>query len=213
MEKLLNPKRALIFRIVHRENIEALLEDGLHCRSSAKAKRPYVQIGNSELIDKRQGRVIEYPPGGTLSDYVPFYFTPFSPMMYNIKTGYNGIQRRENDDIVFFVSSLNKLVEKGLTFVYSDRHAYLRFAQFTADMKQLPTWIDWKILQEKDFRRGDVDKFDKYQAEALVHNCVPVNGLLGMACHSEAVKAEIEKRLERLDLDMKVLTKRDWYFK
>lgn len=209
----MNPKRALIFRIVHRENIEALLEDGLHCRSSAKAKRPYVQIGNSELIDKRQGRVIEYPPGGTLSDYVPFYFTPFSPMMYNIKTGYNGIQRRENDDIVFFVSSLNKLVEKGLTFVYSDRHAYLRFAQFTADMKQLPTWIDWKILQEKDFRRGDVDKFDKYQAEALVHNCVPVNGLLGMACHSEAVKAEIEKRLERLDLDMKVLTKRDWYFK
>jgi len=48
----------------------------------------YRNIGNPDLIDKRSRRVVPIPPGGTLSDYVPFYFTPFSMMMYNIKTGY-----------------------------------------------------------------------------------------------------------------------------
>ena len=44
-------------------------------------------------------------PGGTLSDYVPFYFTPFSPMAYNIHTGL-GVNRINWRDIVVLVASL-----------------------------------------------------------------------------------------------------------
>lgn len=51
-------------------------------------------------------------PGGTLSDYVPFYFTPCSPMLYNIKTGYNGVPKQEAmEEIVLLVASLRKLAE------------------------------------------------------------------------------------------------------
>ena len=41
---------------------------------------------------------------GTLNDYVPFYFTPFSIMMYNIKTGYGGIKHVPNEKIAILVS-------------------------------------------------------------------------------------------------------------
>jgi O-acetyl-ADP-ribose deacetylase (regulator of RNase III) len=76
----------LIFRITHRNNIPWILDNGLHCRNS-KAKDPnFVQIGNPDLISKRHSKVANGPYGGTLSDYVPFYFTPLSPMFYNIKT-------------------------------------------------------------------------------------------------------------------------------
>jgi len=44
---------------------------------------------NPDLIDKRSRRVVDVTPGGTLSDYVPFYFTPYSIMMLNVMTGYN----------------------------------------------------------------------------------------------------------------------------
>ena len=45
-------------------------------------------IGNVDLIDKRSKRDVPVPPDGTLSDHVPFYFTPFSIIMFNIRTGY-----------------------------------------------------------------------------------------------------------------------------
>ena len=80
----LNADKALIWRIVHRDNMPWLLANGLHCRNAAEQDPNYLNIGNAELIDKRAHRVVPIAPGGTLSDYVPFYFTPFSVMMKNI---------------------------------------------------------------------------------------------------------------------------------
>jgi hypothetical protein len=78
----LNPEKALIFRIVHVDNVPWILDhDGLHCRNAADQDPDYVNIGNPELIGKRARCAVPVPPGGTLSDYVPFYFTPFSIMM------------------------------------------------------------------------------------------------------------------------------------
>ena len=66
----------------------------MHCRNSTIRDPNFVPIGNADLIDKRHTRQVRCPPGGTLSDYVPFYFTPFTPMLLNIKTGFNGVRQR-----------------------------------------------------------------------------------------------------------------------
>ncbi len=58
-----------------------------------------------DLIEKRTAHTVPIPPGGSLGDYVPFYFTPWSIMLYNIKTGYNGVPRQGRVAIV--VSSLH----------------------------------------------------------------------------------------------------------
>lgn len=137
MSKDLNPSKALIFRIVHRDNVEWIFGNGLHCRNSSKKSPHYVEIGNPELIEKRTTRYVGVAPGGTLGDYVPFYFTPFSPMLYNIKTGYGGIRRRPNEEIVILVSSLHTLGKMGVPFVFTDRHAYLAAAQFSSDLADL----------------------------------------------------------------------------
>src|SRR5688572_23101680 len=118
-KELLNPEKALIFRIIHRENLGPTLNDGCHCRSTMQGKN-YVQIGNEELIEKRVTRAVPCGPKGVLSDYVPFYFTPYSPMLYNIKTGFNGVKQRRNEDIVIFVSSLHKLF--GMAKPRSEEH-------------------------------------------------------------------------------------------
>lgn len=209
----LTAERALIFRIVHRDNVEWILDNGLHCKKAHVSDPNYVAIGNLELIDRRTNHPVPCHPNGTLGDYVPFYFTPFSPMMLNIKTGYGGIRKRANEEIVVLVSSLHKLNEAGLAIVFTDRHAYLQAARFYTDMQRLNE-IDWAILRAKDFKRNaeDPGKFERYQAEALVHRSLPCAGLLGIACYNEAVMASVKRQTERRGLNMRVIAQRKYYF-
>ncbi|WP_084183057.1 type II toxin-antitoxin system toxin DNA ADP-ribosyl transferase DarT [Nevskia soli] len=209
----LNLDKALIFRIVHRDNLPWILDHGLHCRNSGIFDPNYVNIGNPELIDKRHHRVVSVPPGGTLSDYVPFYFTPYSPMLYNIKTGWAGIRQRTNDEIVILVSSLRRLAELGLPFLFSDRHAYLTSAQFSSDMADLIR-IDWPILQRRDFKRDveDPGKVERYQAEALVYGRLPVEALIGVGCHTDIVATRVRVLCDQRALNLRVVTSPSWYF-
>jgi len=101
----LSPDRGLLFRITHIDNLPWLLANGLHCATGPQAPH-FVTIGNPDLIQRRVSRSVPMPPGGTLADYVPFYFTPKSPMLLNIHTGYGGIHRRGNNEIVILVTAL-----------------------------------------------------------------------------------------------------------
>lgn len=213
MSKSLTPERALIFRITHRDNVPWILDHGLHCRNSKVVDPNFVEIGNPDLIGKRARHPVALWPSGTLSDYIPFYFTPHSPMMYNIRTGWGGIKQRPNDDIVICVSSLPNLQEKGIEFLFTDRHAYLAAAQFYSDPIRLDQ-IDWDMLQRRDFRNDpeDPSKKERYQAEALIHKHLPVDCLLGIACYSDDVLNSLNAALAQREQTMKIVRKPDWYF-
>jgi hypothetical protein len=148
-----------------------------------------------------------------LSDYIPFYFTPYTPMMLNIKTGYNGMKQTPMRDIVILVSSLRKLREMGIDFVFSDRHAYLWTADFSNDLNELGRMIDWKILQARDFRRDlkDLEKVERYQAEALVHRYMPITALLGIICYRDDQQQAIEALIRDRGVNLEVKAMPGWY--
>jgi ssDNA thymidine ADP-ribosyltransferase, DarT len=212
MSKDLNPQKALIFRIVHRDNVPWILDHGLHCRNSGNVDPNYVEIGNPDLISKRNHHFVPKPPGGTLSDYVPFYFTPFSPMLLNITTGWGGIRKREKAEIVIMVASLHDLEKRNVPFLFTDRHAYLVAAQFYSDLERLDQ-IEWAMLQQRDFKNNQEDpsKKEKYQAEALIYKHLPVGGLLGLVSYSDEVRVSIEQALGKRAMTVKVIKKPDWY--
>lgn len=209
----LNPDKALIFRITHIANVPWLLEHGLHCRNSPEFDPNFRNIGNPELISKRHTRVVPIPPGGTLSDYVPFYFTPYSIMLYNIHTGYGGVPPVPNDDIVILVSSLRKVAEMGLRFVFTNQHAYPVTARYFNRLEDLEK-IDWSLLQARDFRHDPEDpgKKERYQAEALIHRHLPVTTLLGIGCHSKATKGRLQPMLQRHKVTTDLVVRPTWYF-
>lgn len=208
----LNPSKALIWRIVHRDNLPWLLDHGLHAVSSGKLSSAYVGIGNPELISKRAQRHVSIEPNGTLADYVPFYFTPFSVMMKNIHSGW-GVPQRRNEEIVILVSSLYHAQSLGLRFVFTDAHAYPHWAGYYSNLTQLDK-IDWEILQRRDFKRDPDDprKMERYQAEALIHGHVPVAGLLGIVCYNEALKSRFDKEVQQRQLNLPVYARPGWYF-
>lgn len=211
--QLLNPTRALIFRIVHVRNVPWILEHGLVCRNSPKQNPHYLNIGNVDLIDKRSHRVVPIPPGGTLSDYVPFYFTPWSIMLYNIHTGWGGITRRANSEIVFFVSSIPKLLEHDVPFIFTNQHAYPVDTDFYSDPAQLSE-VDWPLLQRKDFKTDDENpgKQLRYQAEVLVHRRLPRKAMLGLVCHDEATRKILQSQVAATQRQLSVEVRPLWYF-
>jgi ssDNA thymidine ADP-ribosyltransferase DarT-like protein len=210
----LNPEKALIFRITHIANVPWILSNGLHCSNGPIADPNYVQIGNSDIIARRNARPVPVPPGGMLSDYVPFYFTPYSPMLLNIKTGYNGVTRRTVDEIVILVSSLRELHKQGIQFVFTDRHAYLQTAEFHNCLDRLDC-IDWPRLQARDFRRDpdDPGKVERYQAEALIYWHVPMTAILGIICfcYRQEQQKKIETDCGNLNLATNVFCRPGWY--
>jgi ssDNA thymidine ADP-ribosyltransferase, DarT len=210
----LTPQLGLLFRIVHVANLSWAVDNGLHCASGALRDPNFVEIGNPDLIQKRAARHVPIPPYGLFSDYVPFYFTPKSIMLYNIETGYNGIVRRPNTEIVILVTSGQSLIDKGVTVLFTDRHAYAATAAWSADLKGLAATIDWDILCRHDFGRSDSypDKKERYQAEAFALRHVPSEALLAVGCVSDGVKREVEGVLKRVRSMLRVVVRPTWYF-
>ena len=211
----LKPENGLIFRIAHIANVPWILDHGLHCRNSQECDPNYVEIGNPELIEKRRNRAVPIPPGGVLGDYIPFYFTPHSPMLLNIKTGHNGITKRPMSEIIIMVSSLPALASQKIPFVFTDRHAYLQTAtqNFFSDLARLDR-IAWDLLQNRDFKRDlyDPGKFERYQAEALVHRHLQVTSLSGIICHGDAQKVVLQDEIEKRGQTLQIAVKPNWYF-
>ena len=99
-----------------------------------------------------------------------------------------------------------------IQFVFSDRHAYLRAAEFSSDLADLNR-IDWKILQGRDFRRdpNDFGKVERYQAEALIHRHMPIEALLGIICNGPEQQQRVVELAGNQDYKIEIKALPGWY--
>ena len=215
MALILSAEKALIFRITHIANVPWLLKHGLHCESAEMKDPAFVRIGNLELILKRSSRRVPISPGGVLADYIPFYFTPHSAMLFKIETGNGGIKQFHKSEIVFIVSDLHGLKEFGVTAIYTDSHAYPITAEYFSSLDNLDR-IDWDILRNRDFKRDDENdpgKVGRYQAEALIHGHLPIAHVRGMVCFGENESRTLESHCEEAGVDLGIFSRPNWYFR
>ena len=209
----LTPDNALVFRLTHIENVAWILRHGLHCKASEEQDPQFVTIGNPDLIQKRTQRIVPTGPGGTLDHYIPFYFTPCSMMLYNIRTGWNDMTRRTPQELVFFVVSLRSLAAHEISFVFSDRHAIMSLAIFSTSLNDLDH-LRWQYWKQRDFMR-DTDRPEKtelYQAEALVHRHLPPAHLNGIVCSHADTRASVDEMVQNCGVQIEVVQRQDWFF-
>ena|SRR5579871_543037 len=150
---------------------------------------------------------------GGLRESCPSLPVAPSPMLLNIKTGKLGVVRRPMSEIAILVSSLPKVKELAIPFVFTDRHAVLEAAEFHHSLDRLDR-IDWPRLQNRDFKRDPDNpaKFERYQAEALVHKHVPTAAILGIICQRPEEQTKIESACGTLSIAARVLCRPNWYF-
>ena len=209
---LLVPERAFIFRITHRDNVPYLLRNGVHCRNSTALDPDFVEIGHPEIIDRRKSRFVGVRPGGTLADYVPFYFTPCTPMLYNIVTGWKGLRQRARSEIVVLVTSLTRLEDHGIAYVVADRNATLVNANLMPG-RELIAALPWEGWRARDFKHdpNDPAKVERYQAEALVHRVLPAAVLQAIITYDAATQVSVKQTVTETGLSLPVHVGSNWY--
>jgi hypothetical protein len=113
------PDKINLYRIIHIDNLDYILNIGkLTCPNHQQKDVNYIGIGDESLINKRTQKEIAIDPGGTFKDYISFYFGPLSPMLLRIKTGKNNIRKLDQDDIIYIVTSFEKIKSSKNKFVF-----------------------------------------------------------------------------------------------
>ena len=193
-----------LFRMIHIDSLENTLKDGVNA-PNYKFDSTYTNIGDEALIAQRGEFTVPIEPGGTLSDYVPFYFGGHSPMLLNIKTGFRGITKRNQSEIIFLCTHIKVIVDNGLEFCFTDGHAKDRLTTYYNQLSDL-TQIDW-LLAESSYwadTEDDPDRMRRKQAEFLVKNHVPVSCIAGIIVHDEEAAVKVKEIMERAGVQLPV---------
>jgi len=198
------PDIVRVYRIVHVDNVEYILKNGLFTRHHPRADPDYINIGDTELITKRNNYSVKInPPNGLLGDYVPFYFGPLSPMLLKIRDGNGGITKRPQSDIVYIVCKVDDIIACCPHWCFTNGHAKTAITEFYNDIGHLDQ-VDWSLVKQRYWSNTeeDFDRVRRKQAEFLVKDHVPVNCISGIATYNDKAKEFIDNIVNELALNI-----------
>lgn len=209
------PRRGLLFHFTHISNLASIAQDGLCCDSDVTSSgRPFTEVGNQEIKERRRSRRVPIPPGGSVADFVPFYFAARSPMLYSIHMGNVETYTGGQDEVVYLTTSIDELAQYQLPFVFTDRNAALDFAQFGDDPADLDHYVDWDLMEAQMWRNSpsDPDRRERRMAELLVHHVVPWSAISMVATRNKSASRQAANELTTVGADTPVNAKPEWYF-
>lgn len=206
-----------IFRLVHLDNLEVLLRrGGLHAPNhTPNDGLPYRTIHNLEIQTERRVRPIPCGPEGTIHDYVSFYFGWLSPMLLQLKTNRVRGYEEGQDPLIYLVSSVQRVAEMGLPFVFSDGHGIAAFTSWYGELGALDN-VDWGMVYQRYWMDtvDDPDRQRRKQAEFLIHGFCPWSAIEEIGVLNETAKDNVERILARFDVSLRrdVTIKPVWYY-
>lgn len=178
--------------MTHIENIPHILQYGITHSSSSNSNPNFVPIGDGSLITTRNNILLNN--GRLLGEYIPFYFGVRTPMLYVVQNGFNMVTPTPAENIVYCITSVQKIIDFQLDFVFTDGHAVDGFtSQFTTqDIDNLDNILDWTAIRAKYWRdENDLDFKRRKEAEFLVSGDISIDAILGYVVYNQNSKDKI----------------------
>ncbi|SDW60534.1 type II toxin-antitoxin system toxin DNA ADP-ribosyl transferase DarT [Nitrosomonas communis] len=221
------PQPVRLFHITAITNLSAICTSGALVSKNlgASAGINYQNIAHQGAQSVRGYRNVPDPPGGTVHDFVPFYFAPRSPMLYAINGGrVTGCELRQKD-IVYLETSVDRVTAHGAAFVFYDRNATLAFSTPYTDLAKLHDAIAWHLLMESPTLDGFckywqnnpsslryADRMERRQAEFLVKDRVSLDVFLRIGVIDQAAADKVNSILAVSGVNLRVDIMQNWYF-
>ncbi|MDB5972086.1 MAG: hypothetical protein JWQ90_4536 [Hydrocarboniphaga sp.] len=221
------PRPTRLFHITAIANLPAICVAGalLSKNSGAVAGINYQNIAHAGAQGARAARAVPDPPGGSVHDFVPFYFAPRSPMLYAINGGRVAGCPWRQADIVHFETTVQRVVGLGRPFVFYDRNATLAFSTPFTDLAQLDTAVAWDLLTEAPQLDGFcqywqsraaepryADRMERRQAEFLVKTSAPLACMTRLGVIDSTRQAQVRLMLAQASVALRVDVMPSWYF-
>lgn len=214
-----DPRERWVLHFTHLDNLPSIVRAArLACDLEAGSGMTTCDVGDPAVKQLRRRRIVSAGPGGTVGDYVPFYFAPRSPMLYRIACDHrDGVASRYADGdrpLAYLATTVGRLVDAGLRWVATDGNAATATTRFVATLAELDQVVDWGLMTERYWHNtpGDPDRQRRRMAELLVHRSVPLTALALVAVYSHAEGERARAGLGAHPLAERILVRRDWYY-
>jgi hypothetical protein len=212
---VINQNRNFCYRVCHIDNVPHILEHGLCTKHHPMASQNFISIGNPDIINVRDDTRVKIEGYGNIGDYVPFYFTPKSMMLFNIITGFRAplVPKRNKQDVIIVRCLIEKLSQLERFFFTDGQANVVSITEHYNNLSHLDK-VDWKIIQSADFKNeaGDTDKQRRYQAEFLVYHHVPIEYIESINVYNEIAANFVKTALAKTPLLLPINITPEYFF-
>lgn len=205
-----------IYHITHVANLTGMIADrGLTCVAELRKRGAgtYRDIAYPHIQDRRASKRVPCGPGGTLADYVPFYFAPRSPMLYTISRGNVQGYTEGQSPIVHLVAHAEEVVRQGLGFAFTDGHGVIAMTDYFDDLADLSK-IDWPLMKARYWfdAEEDGDRKRRRQAEFLVHRFMPWELVCEIGVLTQEMVEWVQQLVSAASHRPVVALRQGWYY-
>ena len=215
-QTFVGPPDPRVFHFTHVDNVPSLIESGALLADCLLRETTcaFAEIGNPEIKARRRAVRVPVPPGGVVGDYVPFYFAPQSPMLFQVAGQQALVGNKIQDQLVYLISKVSRL-RKHASPVVTDRNAATSTVEFRADPDDLAGLIDWPLMRAQLWRdtETELDRKERRMAELLVHERVPLDAMVGLVARNDETAMALRRHVSGSVLgELPLLSYPQWYF-
>ncbi|MEE9442167.1 MAG: DUF4433 domain-containing protein [candidate division Zixibacteria bacterium] len=207
--------KTLICRITHYKNLEGILKRGGIYASNFQPNDgiKFYPIHHVDIQNQRSVINVPCGPGGSIHDYVPYYFGPRSPMLFAISKNKVEEYNEGQQPVIYICAYAEDIKDKGLDFVFTDGHAIMAITRFFDDLKDLDK-LYWDIIEGKYWFDSEQypDRCRRRQAEFLVHKFFPLDCVFEIVVIDKHIQKKVNSVLAKHDIDIPVVVKKNWYY-
>lgn len=199
------PEKIWLYRIIHISNLDYILKNGIYTSESPNFDPNFKNIGDTSLINYRKNIAACDPPGGNLSEYIPFYFGPRSPMLFQIAKGYEDIPKHPQEDIIYLITSFNQVKLHQLEYFFTDGNARSETANKYNSEHNFQN-LDWTTIYGTYWKSDETDllRKQKKQSEFLVKNYMPITCIEYIGVYNDVAKQNVLHLLINSNLNIPV---------
>ncbi len=135
-------------------------------------------------------------------------------MLFVISKGSVPTYQEGQDPLVYIVTDVASVLASGRPYAFSDRNCAIAYSEYSNDLSQLNTLVDWDLMKAHIWKNtlSDNQRMERRMAEFLVHERFPLSSTLGVVTRNEAVSSEVLEMMNKVGFQTDVVCKPDWYF-
>ena len=209
------PEEPKIYYIVHLDRLKSIVNNGyiLCNREVEKQGLEGIEIGMSEIKQRRMNELKLSSHNIYVGDCVPFYFCPRSVMLYLLhKSNHQDMDYKEGQEpIVHLEADLYKVVKWGdvnnRRWAFTSSSAATRFFEDYTDLGELHQ-VNWNAVQADDWRECR----DEKQAEFLIEHSLPCELIKRIGVQSEKTKKLVFEAVSNSNWLLSIEIIEGWYY-